>query len=249
MKFITDNMTDRISVLVVGKPGVGKTSLLRTISPNEKVCTISAESGLLCVRDMVKNGQVTGVVIESFKDFEECFLYLKHDAAWKAAYDWVFIDSLTEISELCFKQAKSNNPGGREKNFNVWNDYGEMFVDVIKGFRDLMDYNVVLTALETTEFDENKMRYIYPSIPWKKLQQKVAGHFDEVMYMTVVLNEKTSQYERVFYTQPFWNFPSKDRSNNLSLIEPPNLAYIKDKILSDTSNLQPSNQAIVQAKI
>jgi hypothetical protein len=231
MRYITEDLADRISVLVVGKPGIGKTSLLRTIPPEESVCTLSAESGLLSVRDMIRNGQVQGVVIDSFETFEECFGYLKNDQSWKDEYKWVFVDSLTEIGELCFKHAKSLHPSGKKETYNIWNTYGEKFIDIIKGFRDLTDYNVVLTALETFDFNENKERFIYPSIPWKELQKKLPGYFDEVMYMTFIVDEK-GNYQRVFYTQPYDNYPSKDRSGALDLLEPPDLANIKAKILT-----------------
>jgi nucleoside-triphosphatase THEP1 len=101
LQWITPGLNDRFNCLVFGRPGVGKTSLLRTIPPEEGVCTLSAESGLLAVRDMVDAGRVSGVVINSIEDFEESWRQLATNPAWKAAYRWVFIDSLTEIASRC----------------------------------------------------------------------------------------------------------------------------------------------------
>lgn len=84
---ITPQATNRFCCLVIGQAGTGKTSLLRTImgqeydqesrewkqsrEPTEKVLTLSAESGLLCVRDLVEQGMVEGYEIGSLQDFRE----------------------------------------------------------------------------------------------------------------------------------------------------------------------------------
>ena len=87
LKKISMDTTNRICALVVGPAGIGKTSLLRTIfgqqfnsktgqweqisEPAGKVCTLSAESGLLCVRDLIASGQVEGFEIGTFQDMRE----------------------------------------------------------------------------------------------------------------------------------------------------------------------------------
>ena len=42
MRLITPETNNRFNCLVYGQPGVGKTSLLRTIPEDEPVCTLSA---------------------------------------------------------------------------------------------------------------------------------------------------------------------------------------------------------------
>ena len=58
LKPIVAEKVDRFTALVIGEAGIGKTSLLRTIPEEDKVCVLSAESGLLAVRDLVKAGRV-----------------------------------------------------------------------------------------------------------------------------------------------------------------------------------------------
>ena len=80
---ITVQSANRISALVVGPAGIGKTSLLRTLCGQtfndgkwektgeaEKVFVLSAESGLLCVRDLIQSGDVKGCEIGSLKEFQ-----------------------------------------------------------------------------------------------------------------------------------------------------------------------------------
>jgi hypothetical protein len=217
-----------VNCLVIGQPGIGKTSLLRTIPPEEGVCTLSAESGLLSVRDMVQAGKIVGYEIESFADFEEVYNNLANNQQFKEAYNWVFIDSLTEIANRCVEKFKAKFPDKKDS-FNLWGEYQDAMTRLIKGFRSLEDYNVVFTALEAVEFDIEKKRYIAPDMPGVKLKSRLPGYFDEVFYMTTIVNEK-GELQRVFYTAPYNGYPGKDRSGKLEFIEHPNLSYIKGKI-------------------
>ena len=147
MRLITPETSNKFNCLVIGKPGMGKTSLLRTIPPGDRVCTLSAESGLLSVKDMVDAGKVQGVVVESFTDFVGCYENLARNPEWQV-YDWIFIDSLTEIATMCATQAQEKYPEKKDS-YNLWGEYADDMFKVIRGFRDLNGPNVVFTALET----------------------------------------------------------------------------------------------------
>jgi hypothetical protein len=101
----------------------------------------------------------------------------------------------------------------------------------VKGFRDLNDYSVVFTCLESIEKDQNNRRYPAPDVIGKGLKEKLPSLFDEVLYMTFHPDEEGTEH-RVFYTQPINDYPAKDRSGKLNTIERPNLLYIKRKILN-----------------
>ncbi len=177
LKPITHESADRICCLIIGKYGLGKTSLIRTMlgqdyngetweqifETEEKVCVLSAESGLLAVRDLVKSGKVEGYEIGSLQEFKEAYQLLASSPDMKERYQWIFIDSLTEIASKCEETMKEKYPNASDT-FKLWNDYSSMMTTTIKGFRDLQDYNVVFTCLETIEKDENNKRYIAPSM-------------------------------------------------------------------------------------
>lgn len=230
LNFITPESADRFSALIIGKAGIGKTSLLRTIPEDEPVCTLSAEAGLLCVRDLVQSGRVTGVEIRSLAEFKEALGALK-SAEWQKEYQWVFIDSLTEIAARCVEEYQRRYPDKKDS-FNLWGGYLDTMTALIKSFRDLTNYNVVFTCLESVEFDEVKRRYIGPDIQGRQLKERLTSYFDEVFYMTAIPDGNGDDL-RVFYTQPRQGQPGKDRSGKLSEIEQPDLAAIKAKILGE----------------
>lgn len=232
LNFITPESADRMTALIIGRAGIGKTSLLRTIPESEPVCTLSAEAGLLCVRDLVQSGQVTGLEIRSLAEFQEALAALKTDD-WKAAYRWIFIDSLTEIAARCVEEYQRRYPDKKDS-FNLWGGYLDTMTALIKGFRDLTDYNVVFTCLESVDYDEVKRRHIAPDIQGRQLKERLTSYFDEVFYMTT-LPDANGVEQRVFFTQPRPGQPGKDRSGKLSDIEHPDLASIKAKILGEQS--------------
>jgi hypothetical protein len=229
LNYITAQSADRFSALIVGRAGIGKTSLLRTIPSDEPVCTLSAEAGLLCVRDLVVAGQVSGVEIRSLAEFQEALAALK-TADWQARFKWIFIDSLTEIASRCVEDYQRRYPD-RKDSFNLWGGYMDTMTSMIKSFRDLAAYNVVFTCLETVDFDEVKRRFVGPDIQGRILKERLTSYFDEVFYMTSLPNE-AGEEQRVFFTQPRPGLPGKDRSGKLAPVEHPNLAHIKAKILS-----------------
>ena len=248
LKPITPDSAERFCGLIIAPAGMGKTSLIRTVlgqewdieqkawvpkevQTNERVCVISAESGLLCIRDLIRQERVEGFEIETFADLKEAYDLLAMDPAMKDRYQWVFIDSLTEISDRCNRHFKDKYPQ-KEKTFDRWEDYSLTMLTRIKGFRDLTDYNVVFTCLPTVDMDENKRRYIAPNVTGKGLKEILTSIFDEVFYMDVLTEEGGIEY-RAFITGPHERFPGKDRSGKLALFEKPDLGWIKDKILGN----------------
>lgn len=220
---------DRFTALIIGEAGIGKTSLIRTIPEDEKVCVLSAESGLLCIRDLVKSKHVTGYEITSFADMKEAFVLLQSEK-FKEHYNWIFIDSLTEIASRCVEAMKAKYPK-KADSFPMWGEYNDLMTAMIKGYRDAAPYSIVFTCLPSVEKDDTNKRYVAPSISGSGLKERLTSYFDEVFYMTAQKNSDGVD-ERVFITQPFDRYPAKDRSGALDLIEQPNLANIKNKIFT-----------------
>jgi len=228
LKKIDKESADRLCCLVIGKPGIGKTSLIRTIR-DEKALVLSAESGLLAVRDLVVVGRVEGFEISSLEDFRESLQLVQTNKEFRKRYSWIFIDSLTEIAARCEAAMDDRYPDPKDS-FKKWGEYSKAMTSLIKSFRDLSDYNVVFTCLETVDKDENNRRWIAPAMSGKTLKEKIPAYFDLVLYYNTFINDK-GIHVRVLFTQPYNEYPAKDRSGKLDDMEVPDLTAIKTKIL------------------
>lgn len=247
LKPISPQSADRLAMLIVGPAGIGKTSLMRTLAGQyydpangwqnydnvtpEKVCVLSAESGLLCVRDLVQSGQVEGFEISNLSDFQEA-QRMCMSADFKAhGYRWIFIDSLTEIAARCAEAMQQKYPG-KNDTFKMWGEYNSCMTDIIKAFRDLSDYNVIFTCLESVDKDEFNARYLAPDISGSGLKNRLTSYFDEVLHMEKKKVDDGSM-QTVFSTASPVGL-AKDRSGKLAAYEQPNLLYIQHKILGNS---------------
>ncbi len=215
---------DRFTALIVGPSGIGKTSLLRTINPSDGILVLSAEAGLLSVRDLWLEDAIKVVEILNIDDFQKTFEELKR-VENQSQYKWIFIDSLTEIAAKSLEAWEKKYPDNKDS-YNKWNGYEGQMLYLIKGFRDLKPYNVIFTCQESV-----KDLGITAEIKHKGLKAALPYIFDEVFYFAQVPGEK-GLAQRVFLTSITPGKPGKDRSGKLAAMEHPHLSYLRDKILT-----------------
>lgn len=247
---ITPQSADRICALLIGPAGIGKTSQIRCLLGQdfqggqwvqtqyapEKVLVLSAESGLLCVRELVASGQVEGFEIRSLSEFREALFWCYSQEFANAGYQWVFIDSLTEIAARCAEDLQRKYPS-KSDSFKMWGEYTAMMTDIIKRFRDMPHVSVVFTCLVSSEKDDTGRRTLVPDISGAGLKTRLPSYFDEVFHLTrvnVVVggDEKNPVTENrlVFDTREPVGL-AKDRSGKLAEREYPNMLIVRNKIL------------------
>lgn len=210
-----------LKILVHGPAGAGKTVLCAT--PSTPTLIISCEAGLLSIKDAPENIEVA--VVEQLSDLDEILEMLYN--AEEQAYDWVCLDSITEIAEqvLAIELARSADPRKSYPAFQA------EVVRVLKGFRDLPMYNVCMSCKQTRNKDENTGITLYePLMPGNKLGPQIAYLFDEVFALRVETDPETKEQYRVLQTGRDVMFDAKDRSGKLDMFEEPNLDTIKAKI-------------------
>jgi phage nucleotide-binding protein len=222
-----------IKVLVYGKPGVGKTTLAKTLT--EKTLIISAEGGLLSlsgadidVIDLLTDD--SGALIPKEKRYprlQEVYKFLLSKEAEK--YKCVFIDSLTEVNQVIMDQLHIEYPD-RKDSLPMFGELNKRMRAFVKSLRDLPGKSVVITALSEIDKDEDGKMYQTVTLIGKFASQ-LPALFDEVFLMTAVKDEEGTQ-KRVLITQATERLVAKDRSGKLSTIEAPDLGAIFTKIRS-----------------
>lgn len=190
-----------IKMLIYGKSGVGKTTLAKTLD-QESTLILSAEGGLLSLKGSkvdyvdltVDDEGVTLSSVERLGKIREVYEFLLSDEA-KKKYKTVFVDSLSEIAQTILEvyQARQETEiakGKKPDGFALWGDYTKKFVSLVKSFRDLPHYNVVLTCLEEIDKDESGRRFYAPAVPGKAASQFIVPSFDVVFRLTADVNQK-----------------------------------------------------------
>lgn len=224
--------TDSLKILIYGESGSGKTTLAGTVK--EPALIISAEAGLLSLAgknidtiDITQNDE--GQILPKEKRIDrlrEVLVWLLKDEARKK-YKWVFVDSLTEVSQYLIDELRLKYPDAKN-NLQMYGENKGMMRAIVKAFRDLSYYNVVFTALPSVEKDENGRRFFQVDVVGS-IAQELPAMFDEVLFLQVA-EDADKKPVRQLVTGKTGMITAKDRSGKLALIEPANLDEISKKI-------------------
>lgn len=254
MKIIT--ATERLETkagikgIILGKAGIGKTSLLFTLDP-ETTLFVNAEAGELSVQewggDMVRlrtwpdARNLAAVVGGGNPAYSDDEIYsVKHHEDVKAEYDLskyetIFIDSITELSRICFawsqKQPEAFNRNGEADTRGAYGLLGRQMVAWLKQFQHAPRVNVWLIGLLNEVKDDFGRVSSVMQVEGSKTALEAPGITDQVITMTQFTPDEGEPY-RAFVTHAVneWAYPAKDRSGRLSLIEEPHLGKLMEKI-------------------
>lgn len=227
-------MAKGIKVLVYGEAGFGKTCLCVT-APRPVI--LSAESGLLSLtrRNLerlygVGNPNVSYdtpvITIANLQDLYAAYnMFADPAQRMREHVSTICLDSLTEIAEQVLSAAKAGNKDIRQ----AYGDLIERMVVLVKAFRDLDGYNVVMTAkIEYVKDDMlGGMKYSV-NMPGQKVGPALPYLFDEVFCLRMGMHEG-KQY-RYLMTQGDTQYVAKDRSGALDAVDKPDLTYLFNKI-------------------
>jgi len=220
--------------LVYAKSGIGKTMLAATLP---KPILVTAENGALSLSkkniERVYGVNTPGItydipalIVKDFDDLDDIHTWLT-TSPHAAAFQSVYLDSLSEIAEVVLAHAKTENKDGR-KAFGVMLDE---IVPKIRKFRDIAGKHVFMSAKFDYVLDGDGNLKGGPMTPGKALAKELPYFFDEVFYMTLGRQQNGDTY-RYLQTQPDEQNDAKDRSGSLAQIERPHLGYIINKIIA-----------------
>ena len=220
-----DVSSSRFVALVVGPSGIGKTSQVRYL-PEDRTVILSAEAGLLCLKGTdyaVRN-------IKSTNDLMEVYSYLLNSPEKK--FDYIFIDSLTEILEIVLSELKEDPRFQDPKmTLKMYGTYNEQATKIIKAFRDLTDYSVIFTCLD--ENAKNGVEVVKEfNIPGASIKNSLMAWFDLVLHLQGFKDEEGVTH-RKFITDSTVSPLAKDRSGKLEAYEDADLSAIINKVLGE----------------
>jgi len=259
-----------VKLLLLGRPGIGKTSRLRDLDPATTLF-LDVEAGDLSVIDW------PGDTIRpaSWPEARDFFVFLAGpdrslpaeapfsqahydhvverfgDPAQLDRYQVLFLDSITQLSRLCFTWCKSQ-PGaisdrsGKPDLRAAYGLLGQEMVGALHHLQHARGKDVVFVAILDERLDDYNRKVFVPQIEGSKTALELPGIVDEIVTLAEIPAEDGTAY-RAFVTHTVnpYGFPAKDRSGRLELLEPPHLGAL----IAECAGLAPasSTQSPVQS--
>ena len=238
--------------IVIGGPsGVGKTSLVRTMDPDTTLF-IDLEAG-----DMAIEGWPIDVMRP--KTWQECRDLAcllgganpsvnEEQIYSEAHYDSVCqtygnpkqllekFDSITVAGRLCFQwcqnQPDCKTSNGRLDTRAAYGMQGREMMGWLTHLQHIRDKNVIFVGILDSRTDDFGRSVHDLQIEGSKTGRELPGIVDEVITMAVMPGDENHPPYRAFvcHTLNEWNYPAKDRSGRLDLIEEPHLGKLLQKM-------------------
>jgi hypothetical protein len=150
-------------------------------------------------------------------------------------YTTVFVDSITVASRLAFAWSQKQPESFSDKTGkpDTRGAYGLLGREMIRWLTNLQHCpkDIILVGILDSEQDDLKRWVHTPQVEGSKTGRELPGIFDQVVTLTTLNTEDGKPYRAfVCQQQNSWNYPAKDRSGRLEMIEPPDLGGLIKKI-------------------
>ena len=255
-------------VALVGVPGAGKTSQIRTLNAASTLL-VDTEAGDLSILDWAGD-TLRPRTWPEFKDLvvflagpspsaspEQAFsqAHFDHvcqkygDPAQLAKYDTYFVDSLTVLSRMCLAWCKTqpaafSEKTGKPDTRGAYGLLGTEMIGALTHLQHVRDKHVIYVCILEEKLDDFNRRVYQLQLEGAKTSAELPGVLDEVITLAILKADDGTPY-RAFVTgaDNTWGFPSKDRSGRLDPIEDPHLGKLIAKCLGRDAAARPATPA------
>jgi hypothetical protein len=159
-----------------------------------------------------------------------------------APFNKIFFDSITVASRWSFSWSQGSpdakTKSGAYDGLGAYGRHGQEMITWLTNMQHIPGKSIIMVGILDEDLDQFKMPIFTPQIEGSKTSKEIAGIFDEVITLGLFKQEngqiafdmkKGDQRAFICGKNP-WGVPAGDRSGTLSLLEPPDLAALINKI-------------------
>jgi hypothetical protein len=243
-----------VSVLVIGPTGVGKTSLMGTLSKETLggILYVDTEKGDLPIarlefdsvrletwRDAMNLAAVIGgpnpalPQTSAYSTAHHAQVAADPELARFANYDTYFFDSLTAMSQLCRvhceQLAEAVTDRGKRDTRAVYGLLANHMLGWLRQTHHAHGRNIILIAILERVTDDFNTPTWQPQFEGQKTARELPVIVDQIVTMTWIDfgDGKPPVRSFVCVSPNPWNFPAKDRSGKLEQLEEPHLGKLQ----------------------
>ena len=248
-----------IKGVILGKSGIGKTTLLLTLAA-ETTLFMDMEAGDLAVEGW-PGDTLRPRTWQECRDFavfiggpnpalrdDQSFSQAHYNAVCQKfgnpsvldKYQTIFLDSITVAGRLCFQWCKGQPQAVSEKTGKpdirgAYGLHGQEMIAWLTHLQHTRNKSVWFVGILDEKVDDYNRKLFLPQIEGSKTGLELPGIVDQVITMAELRTEDGQPY-RSFICQTLnpWGYPAKDRSGRLTLTEVPHLGHLMEKIRQPT---------------
>lgn len=217
--------------LIYAPSGYGKTVLAGT-APRALFLTVEAAG----TESAAARGSAADEwVIEEWADLQEAFLWLKQEG--HRQYDWVIVDSLSEMEELCWKdqlEAVGKEFEARIQDYGIVDRRVKKLVDQFNRLPINVLYTAQQMGLEVEDDDGDSITKVLPLVGRVKggapLSNRICGMVTLIGLLTVKQDDDKNEFRRL-WVHGGERWIAKDRHDTFSrYIDEPNIAEMVEAV-------------------
>jgi hypothetical protein len=241
-------------ILIVGPIGVGKTSLLKTLM-SSTVLFVDIEAGDLAVQGLA----VDTLRPRTWPECRDLAVALAganpavpesacYSAGHYAAvseqlggteqlshYPTVFVDSITAAGRLCFawssQQPEAFSDRGRKDLRSTYGLHAREMIAWLMHLQQARSTNVILVGILETVTDDFRRTEHRLQLEGTRTGRELPGIVDQIItYHWLDFGDGVPTRSFICTAPNDWQFPAKDRSGRLDLLEEPHLGKLLDKL-------------------
>jgi len=239
-KRYTNEATRKRAMFIVGKSGIGKTSLLWTL-PAGNTLFFDLEAGDLAIEGWAGD-TIRPRTWQDCRDFavfiggpnpalreDQPYSQAHYDAvrerfgdpATLEKYDTVFVDSITVAGRLCFQWCKGqpqafSDKTGKPDTRGAYGLHGQEMIAWLTHLQHARGKNIWFVGILDEKLDDFNRRFFQPQIEGSKTGLELPGIVDQVITMAELKTEDGTPYRAfICHTLNPHGFPAKDRSGRL----------------------------------